>query len=102
METRMTTTALVQEYDQKILRGIHKRLGAQLERVRYLYTSTTDVKSHLYRNLHSRLLDAAWRLEKGDLPSAYETMYGVALGLDGLNTHWWGQSRSKDFSDDED
>jgi len=84
-----------QDITPKNLRTIHLSQNEELAGLTYMGPKT------LYHELLDRHANAGELLahDKGAL--AFEVMYGIALGIDGLQTGW-GAQRSGDLGSDKD
>ena len=85
------------DYAPKILKKIH---GAQNEEIAGL---NYEGPLKLYHELLDRSANVGELLARNKRALAFETMYGIALGIDGLQSHWGvHKSTGSGFAEDDD
>lgn len=84
------------EATKKRLARVYEKFAAQLANLAY------TGPDKLYREMQDRLEDVGQLLRLEKLPLAFETLYGIGLGIDGLQSHWGAMGSPFAASDDDD
>ena len=89
-------------YRLEVLRATYHQLSAQLARLANVKKTygAADPRTKLRTLLLIRYQETAQVLRAGNYPLAYEMMYGIALGIDGLRSEWGTPSFKADDDDD--
>jgi len=102
MESIMTSTAInieARDYRPVFLKDVLNALRETLDGLGQKYVAPTEPRKKLLDDLRGRHGEARRNIEAGKYPQAFEILYGITLGVDGLGSRW-GLTRSVVDEDD--